>query len=1014
MAARRFEGIDVGSGDHKDPLSTKNLRNSQNPQNPQNHQNPRYGEFFWRDDFSEHKKKEVGQKFSDFTRGFTVIGHGVENTLRERVHALVDFRHSEALGYSGQNGYSGEGAAPARPLETGILDTAVLARVFFPRMKHYSLAALGTGLGLGSAPVETPAEITQAIGRIFMLCWEKALSYDVSYFLRVEEVVRTTIYCGLFEEMKKSVAGGPGRGVMTGLFAREEGEEAGGTNSANSVKGVKGANDVTGSNDVKASWQKRGSQVPKDFQWPASCFGKKGLLASALPGFESRQAQVVMAQHIVDAFDAESHMVIEAETGTGKSMAYLLPALWWAKLMEEKVIVATHTIVLQEQLFTKDLPFLAETLPFSFRAALLKGRNHYICPLLFEQSFPQREGFVATRGAAHTASGGTDEMVWPMLLSWLRETETGDFNELPRLPQWGALWQRLNAETALCSPARCRYARRCFMLKARQKAQEADVVVINHSLLFSDMKMGMLPEYHYLVVDEAHHLYESALAHLGFALNRENVSRLTERWRKTGRGSTYAMWLEVARKMGEMCSEYDFQSFTERLHECPSLAARIDEQAAQTFDVLAQILGDRVTARLTLERLPDSVRGLFAVEMENLSGRLEGLDGALHGMWLSLDGARQLEEFKYDIVRDRALLGEWIRGLRQVAELEDDQRITYVEKSSGEKVSSLWLKSAPLDIAALLEDQLFNEKKSVILCSATLSVAGDFRYFMGEIGLKRDCAGTLALRSQFDYQSQMLSCIVSGFAPVGAGGERRDLQEGGKAAGSAGGVNREAVNSEAYVNGAIARISPIEAEGGLAREVASFVAEAARLVGGRTLVLFTSHRLLRLVNQALEEFVGEDSVLAESSPLEILAQGIHGSRDALLDDFRAHAGRVLLGSSSFWEGIDLPGEELSCLIMVRLPFWPPSMPVIEARSELLRKKGRNPFYDLQLPEAVIRFKQGFGRLLRTREDRGVFILLDDRVVTKRYGMSFLASLPKRNHMRGDREQVLGKVREFFH
>jgi len=922
-------------------------------------------EFVWQDAFSEKQKKAIRQKFLDFVGGANLAGYG-QKDLAEKVRDL-----------SGRT--------------LPIMDTAILARVFFPRQKHYAIEAVCRDLGI-EEPAKTdaaPMAMAKAIGRILVRCWEKGFAFDASYFLRVEPSVSQTAYRGFFEALKAAVLNDTERKPnLTGLFA----------------SATAGAVDTAAMGDpTNICVSRQGRALPKDFQWPASCFAGDGLLASAFAGFESRSAQVVMTQRVVDAFDTGSHMVIEAETGTGKSLAYLLPALWWAKLMGQKVVVATHTIPLQEQLFAKELPFLARVLPFSFQAVLLKGRNNYLCPLLLEEEAGSageagmtvagavmvsdaigfsgqprtKESRAKESRAKEPQAGELRVMLWPMLLSWLRETRTGDISELPQLPEWYGSWSGLCADSALCIPARCRHADQCFMLKARKAAQEADVIVINHSLLFRDMRMGLLPEYHYLIVDEAHNLYAGALQHLGFEMNYERLSRWLDKWRQSarfgkrfgrgfgGRGSSFAVWQEMAGKIKDLCSEQDYQIFTDNLRRCPSLTACIEEQAAQTFAWLRQIMGDHLSLRLTTAALPPSAYELLKVELENLSGRLEELDGALKNMQHCLEMSRPLDGLKIELARDRAQLSEWIVGLRQAAVLDDVQRVIYLEKVAGERSASLWLKSAPLDIAAILQEELFASKEAVVLCSATLSVAGDFSYFMGELGLSDETAETLTLKSHFDYQSQMLSCIVSGLPLQGD-------------------------------------------ENKLAWDVAAFIVEVAQIVGGRVLVLFTSHRLLRLVNDVLE------GMARQGEPVPgVLAQGIHGGRDALLEDFRTNPERVLLGASSFWEGIDLPGEELTCLIMVRLPFWPPNMPVIEARSELTRKKGQDPFSKLFLPEAVIRFKQGFGRLLRTRKDKGVFILLDDRVVTKGYGSNFLRSLPKRSHVRGNREQVLEKLSEFF-
>ncbi|MCL1792037.1 MAG: DEAD/DEAH box helicase [Peptococcaceae bacterium] len=920
-----------------------------------------YREFVWKDTFSDQQRKDVGQNFLSFVGDAELAGYSF-GLLADKVRELC-----------GQ--------------VMAIMDGAILARVFFPRQRFYSL----------DPSLTSPASLVAAIGENLVKCWEKGFTFDASYFLRVEPVVSQTVYRGFFAALKEAVLGDIRRKPdLTGLFASSQAESAGSQSTDDSRAGYR---DGYGSEPTNICKSEGRPVVPKDFRWPASCFSGGGLLASVLPGFESRQAQVTMAQSVVDAFETGSHMVIEAETGTGKSMAYLLPVLWWSKLRGEKVVVATHTIPLQEQLFSKDLPILARVLPFSFQAVLLKGRNNYLCPWLFEQEMPERDFLRDPIQDPIQDPLVRETMFWPMLLSWLRETKTGDISEIPQLPEWNGLWTGLCADSALCMPGRCRYSDQCFMLKARKAAQEADVIVINHSLLFKDMRLGGLPEYHYLVIDEAHNLYAGALQHLGFELSLEWVSRWLDKWRlaaqgvgsrrggrgfgpKAGRGagrgadrgagrgadrgqgyrgSSYAVWQMISLKIKDLCSEQDYHIFVDTLNQCPTLATRIEEQAFQTFTLLKQILGDHFNWRLTASVLSPSVRELLKVELENLSNRLEDLDGALKTMQHSIELSKPLDGLRNELTWDRGQLTEWIVGLRQLVVLDDIERVTYLERVSQER-SSLWLKSAPLDIAAILQEELFGLKDAVVLCSATLSVAGDFSYFMDELGLSDEGAGTLTLKSQFDYQNQMLSCIVSGFS--------------------------------------------MEDEDKLARDVAAFIADVAKVVGGRTLVLFTAHRLLRLVNGMLAE--RDDSDMPG-----ILAQGIHGGRDALLEEFRANPTQVLLGSSSFWEGIDLPGDELTCLMMVRLPFWPPSMPVIEARSEMMVKKGQDPFHHLLLPEAVIRFKQGFGRLLRTREDKGVFILLDDRVATKRYGFNFLRSLPKRSHVRGNREQVLEKINAFF-
>ncbi|MFZ3372062.1 MAG: helicase C-terminal domain-containing protein [Desulfitobacteriaceae bacterium] len=805
-------------------------------------------------------------------------------------------------------------------------DTLELARIFFPSLGHYRLAVLAEKLVLELPEnpqfhrAGTDAWVTW---KLLETCWRKAKEYDLSFYDQAKGLIEGWKGASFFTYLRSEISRSfPDRPIRTELV-------------------------ISPPDEGLFAETKLKEKVPEANEWVLECFSSGGILQKTLPGYESRIGQLKMAEAVVKSLTDSRHVVVEAGTGTGKSFAYLIPALWWAKKSGQKVVVATHTIPLQEQLQQKDLPVLARVLPFSFRSVLLKGKGNYCC--LKKWSMLQLNPLELNH---------EERLAALYVLTWLRETGTGDLQELPQVARVHKICLKLSAETENCDPKSCLRAGVCFLLRARKRAEDADLVIVNHSLLFSDLKTDfkVLPEYHYLVVDEAHHLHRSALEQLGSDLSLENVTRVIEKIFRPQGQSFFVTYKMRQGRLAALAPAVAWDTFAEKLAGIPENCELVLTQAREVFMLFAKILNGQQSLRLVKALKNENWWLILEIQVENLKGRLAQLVTSLEGLSKLLAGeeGNELDGLRRELAGYQRELEGFKDTLSLLLNVEDPIRVTWLEQ-----FFSLHLKSSLVEVSQILKEKVFSRLDSALLTSATLSIAGSFTHYLQEVGLPEDTTA-LQVASPFDYEDQMRLFVV------------KDLWKNEKS------------------------------EEMIALRVAEFVAEVAQQLSGRTLVLFTSHRLLRATYTPLAE-------LLEKLNLTILAQGIDGGRSTILSEFSRNPGSVLLGATSFWEGIDIPGQALSCVILVKLPFWPPSMPLIEARSELLEAQGRNSFWEFMLPEAVIRFKQGFGRLIRSKMDKGFVILLDDRVIGKRYGSLFLASLPIETHIRGEKKQVLQQI-----
>jgi Rad3-related DNA helicase/DNA polymerase III epsilon subunit-like protein len=716
-----------------------------------------------------------------------------------------------------------------------------------------------------------------------------------------------------------------------------------------------------------------GAESPDDPELMVAMLAPEGPLAAVLPDYEHREPQLQMLLAVAQIQSRGGTLLVEAGTGTGKSLAYLLPSIARAVRHSERVVVSTNTHTLQEQLMNKDLPGLREWLPWDFKAVLLKGRSNYISRRRWRRFLAQ-------------PCEDADELRFKLkVLVWLHTTESGDRSELRLHGREEVLWTQIASDPLDCVGIHCT-AEDCYVHRARAEAESADLVVVNHALLLADAEVGggLLPGFDHLVVDEAHHLEEAATQGLRQEIDAPGLEALLERLASQPAGTAQPNGLLVELRGQPRLGASDSR-FADAIATALTAAPRVRE--------LFSLATDRVAARLAaVERREESLRivpalreepdwQLLTLAAENASTAMAALETSLRTLagvareWLgqggeagagfagpaSLRGESPLKRDELDQgVRELEIIRGRLQGaailIHEALLAPDPNRVywfTLVTRSE-----SLLLRSAPINVGALLRDQVYAERRSTVFTSATLAVGGTFDYFRSRVGLGPNVE-ELILPSPFDFYHQALVCMPSDFPTP----EHEDFD----------------------------------------MRVTEVVASVARRVGGRTLVLFTSHRQLRDVHDALKLRVDLDEIL-------ILGQGIDGQRKQLLKSFEEAERPLLLGTSSFWEGIDIPGERLSCVIVVRLPFAVPSEPVFAARAEQLR----DGFGQLALPQAALRLKQGFGRLIRRSTDRGAVVILDHRILGRDYGKAFLEILPPASRFVGPADEIAAHVGAWLH
>jgi len=705
-------------------------------------------------------------------------------------------------------------------------------------------------------------------------------------------------------------------------------------------------------------------QTSLDVDYLASLLEKGGPFEERFPGYEHRPQQVEMLRAVAEAFNRGEHLLVEAPTGVGKSLAYLIPTIHWATQNSERSVVSTNTINLQEQLYRQDIPDLGHMLPLGFRAAVLKGRSHYLCPARLQ---------ALRRGGARSPD---QARVLAKTLIWLLETADGDGDTLfLPTPLERSMWRRLSADYEGCDPEHCRHLQKgnCYFYRARRAAEAAHLIIVNHALLLADIAVQSraLPEYKYLIVDEAHHLEAATTDGLSFETDRASVRRLLGEIGRVSRSG------RVTGLLGEILSRCRHADLPERIMEQVELAIGAIGQAVDQafyrvndfFSHLEEFVHEqkgnqrsqysfrlRITSGVRVQPAWDGIEIAWDdadVLLWAMADELKRLAGGLDELVASYD-ISDAEGLQVQMLGMAQHLEETRGQVSHMIVQPSSDLIYWLEMRPGN--NRLSLHAAPLHIGPLVEEHLFHKKRSVVLTSATLRTSSTFDFLRERLNAWD--AHELAVGSPFDYQSSTLFYMVD------------DIPE-----------PSERNYQQAMAQGMVALF---------------------RATQGRALALFTSYRQLRSTLRAIQAPLAQSGIVVQ-------AQGEGISRAQLLENFRTGDRRVLLGTRSFWEGIDVPGDPLSCLVITKLPFSVPSDPIFAARAETFEQ----PFRDFTVPETILRFMQGFGRLIRTSADRGIVVVFDKRLLTKSYGQFFIESLPNPTIRRGSMAQLAEVAAEWL-
>jgi ATP-dependent DNA helicase DinG len=867
-----------------------------------------------------------GKHIPDFITGLT----GIDDMMVREAPRLHDILH-ELTAFVGDSPILGHNVkfdigflrkAGLFPFHQ-TLDTYELASVLMPTASRYNLGSLGQQLNIPLPATHRAlddARVTQAC-YVRLLDMARELPFET-----LEEIV----------ELGNFVDWDAGWVFEQALQLRaKDGIKPKATRTASSPRPAPGST----KKDSPPPIEKNEEPIALDPEEIASILEYGGPFSQYFEAYEQRPQQVDMLKAVTNALSNGNHLIVEAGTGVGKSFAYLVPAAMFAVQNNTRVVVSTNTINLQDQLIKKDIPDLQAALNLDVRAAVMKGRSNYLCPRKFE--------FMRSHGPTNA----NEMRVLAKIIVWGLENKSGDRNELNLTgPIEREVWMRLSAEDDNCTTETClgRMSGTCAFHRAKQAAQAAHLLIVNHALLLSDVSTGskVLPEYDYVIVDEAHHIEGAVTSALSFRMTQNDLDRML----KELGGSSAGLLGRMLTETHQIIRPSDFGLLQQKAKHATDQAFRVEQLSKQFFNMVGDFTaiqreGQPVSNYSWQMRITPSSRSLpgwddveitWSQVSETMGLLLKTLDEIYKMLGdIYSDGHENVEDSMGTLSSLMRRMSEAEAASSGMLHKPSNELIYWIEVNPrGERLS---LNAAPLRVGPLVEKHLWHDKACVVMASATLTTHGEFRYLRNT--LSADEVDTLSLGSPFDYESSTLLYVANDMPEPNAQGYQQVLDRA--------------------------------------------IISTAKATGGRMLVLFTSYAALKKTAQAITGPLAREDIF-------VFEQGEGASPNALLESFKTTDRAVLLGTRSFWEGVDVPGDSLSIVVITKLPFGVPSDPIISARSELYE----DSFNEYYLPESILKFRQGFGRLIRTASDHGVVAIFDRRVLTKQYGKLFLESLPQ--------------------
>lgn len=823
-------------------------------------------------------------------------------------------------------------------LTNPVLDTVELSRILFPKASSYKLGQLAEYLDIQHDDPHRALSDAYVTAKLFLKLKDKLnkLPYEtIEHLLKLEKMFISDIWELLTTRLDELAFQTPEEHITSfkGLAFR----------STEKIKKEKPL--------VESSFG----------EYLDSIYENGGTMQTRFNKFEKRPGQREMSETIYDAFQSSTHALIEAETGTGKSLAYLIPSIYEAVKTNQKIVISTFTTQLQTQLLEEEIPTIRKLIDIPFRTALLKGKSHYISLEKFahELDYGQTDNYDTALTKA-------------ILLVWLTETETGDVDEV-HLPASGYFFYKTvstDAETNV--DVQSPWFSKSFYQRAKRKAQKADIIITNHALLCTDMfnDYQFLPGYEKVIIDEAHHIEETASQHYGMKLDYINMQYLFNQIGHSDNGKLFE----------KLVQNYGLTEERIPLNKWDTILDQAKYETDHLFDTLYQYvisqhknsksLSDigRIQYRLAEEKEDVKAWDTFKEMVSRLTYFMRDLIHILAIIEQHLTEQELLDKHgQEEIFSMTNIFQNLMDNLEQFFFVAGDvPQVKWIEIDTKGTKNAVYLYSEPSDISELLANDFLQSKKSVILTSATLTMRNSFEFIQKRLGLHPDRLITKKIASPFSYRNQVQLLIPNDFPDIKYG------------------------NMDDFI------FATCEA-----------ILSLAEITKGRMLVLFTSYDMLKKSYTLLKEAITDNEFV-------LIGQGItSGSRSRLKKNFQTFDQAILLGTSSFWEGVDIPGEDLSCLMIVRLPFQPPNHPVFEAKANMLKEEGKNAFMELSLPNAVIKFKQGFGRLIRSSNDRGIVFVCDARIIKTRYGKYFTESIPDVPISFNSTKKLLNDAEEWF-